>query len=81
MSEIQTNKYSFSYLDTYDEGNAPQYSLRKEIAESCLISDAAPVHVPIREFAMFLSNIYGWDVSNKIAIKNYKGEYIPLGDI
>lgn len=81
MSEAQPSKYSFSYVDPYNHNNSPDFPLSKEVFTSVLIHDDASITTPIREFVQFLSSIYGWDVSKKVAIKDYRGEFIPLEDM
>lgn len=78
MLEAQPSKYSFSYVDPYNYVNGPDFPLSKEVATSVLIHDDASVVTPIREFAQFLSSIYGWDVTAKIAVKDHQGDFIPL---
>lgn len=64
------HNYSFSY--SYDDGSdaIDGYPIKKSIQTSVTINEAETWDVPLAEFVDFLSQVYGYDISDKITISS-----------
>ncbi len=62
------HNYSFSY--SYDDGTEAidGYPIKKSVLTSITINDTEAWDVPLAEFVDFLSQVYGYDISEKITI-------------
>ena len=62
-------QYGFSYYTPFDKENdtfPQQTSSQKNIT----MSDAASWHMVLREFANFLSGIYGYDITKQVFVQD-----------
>lgn len=67
--------YSFSYSSSEYPNTGGSYPVRTSASKDVTISDQSAWPVVLREFATFLSGIYGYDITQKVFLKepNYGG--------
>lgn len=74
---MQTNSYQFHYSS--DEGDFPSpYAVEKSLNMSLRVSDEQTWIPVMKEFANFMSSIYGYDIGSRIMIQEQDGEVNSL---
>lgn len=66
--------YTFTY--TSSEGESSSFPLIHNEVKNCAFSDDTPWPVILREFAHFLSGVYGYNITEQVFIQGLlEGEY------
>lgn len=61
-------QYTFSYNTSYD-ALTHDYPKQTSAQKSITLSEDQPWHVAMREFANFLTGIYGYDITGQLFVK------------
>ena len=77
MNEVYVN-YGFSYNMVDPE--AVSFPKQNTQNKNITVTDVQPWPVVLREFANFLSGIYGCDISSKLLLQEWDGDHVRLSD-
>lgn len=73
--------YQFQFQSAYDESNADGgFPVASNAQKSITVSDDSAWPVIMREFANFLSGIYGYNITEKVLLDEWYGEQSSLSD-
>lgn len=72
-------QYTFSYTDQYDE-NSGNFPHQTNAAKTITVTDDMAWPVVMREFANFMSGIYGYNITEKLLIEEWDGDHASLSD-
>jgi len=71
-----TNHCYYTFTYTSSEGETTSFPLMHNEIKNCTFSDETPWPVILREFANFLSGIYGYNITEKVIVNDkLEGEY------
>lgn len=73
------NTYHFSYESADYESNGP-FPLQKNVNTSIVVSDHLSWPTVVREFAHFMTSIYGYNIAERLLIEEWDGKHIRLSD-
>ena len=71
--------YNFNYNSAFSE-TTDAFPAQTLCNKTITISEDSGWALPMREFANFLSSIYGYNITEQILIEQWDGEHISLTD-
>lgn len=74
------NTYNFAYSSSVDDTQEGIFPTHTDCNKTITITDGAAWAVIMREFANFLSGVYGYNISEKILIEEWDGDHSRLDD-
>jgi hypothetical protein len=69
FEERRTVTYTFSYSGDIDPESL-QYPVHTRANKNITVNDESTWRVPMREFANFLSGIYGYNITEQVFVKS-----------
>lgn len=76
---MSNNLYTFTYDSAYEE-DPVGFPLQSSSNKRVVVSDEQPWPVVMREFANFMSGIYGYNITEKLFMKDFDGEEYSIQD-
>lgn len=77
MNEVYVN-YGFSY--NMVDAEAINYPKQRSEQKNITVTEDQTWPVIMREFANFMSGIYGYDITSKLLIEEWDGDHVRLSD-
>lgn len=72
------HQYHFSYISSHNE--VTEYPVQTNQTKTIYVSEDSAWPVVMREFANFMSGIYGYDITEKLLIEEWNGDHARLND-
>lgn len=74
------NTYQFGYSSFFDEDSSGAFPSQTNCTKNITVNDEVAWPVVMREFANFLSSIYGYDISAQLLIEEWDGNHTRVKD-
>lgn len=68
-NDIKTHHYNFEYQSAYEDFAPDQFPVSTRCEKQVIVGQDVAWPIVAREFASFLSSVYGYNISEKLYVK------------